>query len=438
MSQEIIKDIRRVLSSLAVVAPFSYPMLMMPIELRSDLRSWAGTNGVTLFINPNKWPELKFKEKMFVAMHEWIHIVMQHAKRMQGRRRRIWNTSCDFITNDMILFDLGDHFLPPSGILFDQIYRNKTAEQVYNLLLEAIDYKKEQEETPKCNHCDQEYTKQDRVAQDGENSCGGCGRPSEQNIPAPQFTDAEDAVSQLMTDDYGAPWGNDLFQSPSSVDDQQMIDAIIKAAARAKAMKRGRLPGRYEEYVETLKRTDIPWERILYRYAKKSLKGNVDRNPYKPDPKYLPFDVIVPTEEVRKLAKLVFIVDTSRSMEKEDFEYACGQLQRLGTMVDKCTVITADTQVQEVIRVKKIVKELKDRKIKFKGRGGTDMNEAFKVAEKLNPDLIVLYSDMVIADNKVSWPPKPRRAQTIFLATQNSPIDEAPYGIFIKMKKRLS
>lgn len=436
MSQEIIKDIRRVLSSLAVVAPFSYPMLMMPIEIRSDLKSWAGTNGVTFYVNPDKWIELKFKQKMFVAMHEWLHVVMQHAKRMHGRRRRIWNFSCDFVANDIILNEMADHFSPPFGILSDVIYADKNAEQIYNLLLDAINYKRDKNEVPCCNHCDQEYKSGDQLAQFGQTKCGSCGRSSNKEIPVPEFIDSEDAVSLLMTEDYGTPWGNDLTQMPSSIDNQQMIDAIIKAAARAKAMKRGRLPGRYEEYIEVLKKSNIPWERILQRFARKSLKGTADRNPYKPDPKYLPFDVIVPTEQVRKLSKLVFIIDTSNSMDKEEFEYACGQLQRLGSLVDKCTVITADTQVQEIVRVKSIKKELKDKKLKFRGRGGTDMNQAFKEAEKLNPDLIILFSDMIIATRPNDWPPKPRKAQIIFLATEDSPIDETPYGIFIKMKKR--
>ena len=436
MSQEIIKDIRRVLSSLAVVAPFSYPMLMMPIELRPDLKSWAGTNGIAFYVNPDKWLELKFKQKMFVAMHEWIHVVMQHAKRMQGRNRRVWNYACNFVVHDMILNEMSDHFKAPPGILSDVIYAEKNAEQVYNLLLDAMNYKKEHNEVPSCNHCDQEYKKGDQLAQTGQTKCSACGRSSDKEIPIPQFIDSEDAVSLLMIEDYGMSWGNDLTQMPSSVENQQMIDAIIKAAARVKNMKRGRLPGRYEEYIEVLKKSNIPWERILHRFAKKSLKGTADRNPYKPDPKYIPFDVIVPTEQIKKLSKLVFIVDTSASMDKEEFEYACGQLQRLGTLVEKCTVITADTQVQEIVRVKKIKKELKDKKLKFRGRGGTNMRQAFKEAEKLNPDLIILFSDMIISVKPNDWPPKPRKAQTIFLATEDSPVDETPYGIFIKMNKR--
>ena len=91
---ELTKDVRKVFSTLSVIAPFSYPLLMMPIVIREDINSWAGTNGVTFFVNPKEWNKLDFKEKLFVSMHEWIHVVLQHAKRMQGRRHRIWNYAC--------------------------------------------------------------------------------------------------------------------------------------------------------------------------------------------------------------------------------------------------------------------------------------------------------------------------------------------------------
>jgi len=338
--------------------------------------------------------------------------------------------NCDYAVNDLIMNEMQDQFTPPPGVLLDQdFFYDKSAEEIYNMLLEMMDDKKENNEDPSCNHCGQSFQKGDRMAKDGETSCGGCGRPSNFNMPTPEFLDAEDGVNQLMADDYGAPWGNDLSQMPSDVDDQEMIDAIIKAAARARGMKRGFVPGKYEDYVNQLKKSHVPWERLLFRYAKESLRGSTDRNPFRPDPKYLPFDVFIPREQGRRVGKLVFIVDTSASMETKEFEYVCGHLEKLGSLVDKCTVITADTKVQDVFRVKRIKRELAKGKIKFKGRGGTDMTEAFKLAEKLDPQLIVLYSDMHIGD----WPTKPKKANCIFLATKKSELEESPYGVFIKM-----
>ncbi len=423
--EEVIKDVKKIFSTLSIIAPFSYPLLMMPIQIRNDLTSWAGTNGVTFFVNPDKWSELEFREKLFVGMHEWIHIVMQHAKRMQGRRRNVWNLAADYTTNDLIMNEMEDKFSPPAGILLDQdLFYDKSTEDVYNILLEMI--KENEGEDPQCNYCGQVFKENDSLAKDGETSCGVCGKTSKFNIPTPQFFNAVDGVNQLLSGNEGSC---DLEQMPTDVDDQEMVDAIIKAAARAKGMKRGFMPGKYEEYVNQLKKSNIPWERLLFRYAKESLRGTTDRNPFRPDPKYLPFDVFIPKEQGRRVGKLVFIVDTSASMGSKEFENVCGHLERLGTLVDKCTVITADTKVQDVFKVKRIKRELAKGKVKFRGRGGTNMTEAFALAEKLDPQLIILYSDMFIGD----WPTKPKKAKCIFLATKNSELEESPYGVFIKM-----
>jgi predicted metal-dependent peptidase len=93
--------------------------------------------------------------------------------------------------------------------------------------------------------------------------------------------------------------------------------------------------------------------------------------------------------------------------------------------------MTADTKVHEVIRVKSIKHELKKRKVKFIGRGGTDMHDAFARADKLRPSLIILYSDMDIGN----YPPKPK-APVIFLAREHwaKHARKNPYGVFIIVK----
>lgn len=428
------KDIRRIFSSISVIAPFAYPLLMMPIRFQHSLPSCAGTNGTTFICNYERWNELSFKEQMFVSMHEWIHVAMQHPQRMNGRNRRVFNFAADFVTNDMIISDLKDHFKVPEGLLYDYSLHNKSVEEVYNLLLSKVEQEKNKDQII-CPNCGKDMKKQGQQKQsDSGNNCNICGGSVPDNFPQPNEVNIDTAAKILATDSQ-SKYGNDLY-NPTSNDNQQLIDAIIKAAARAKTMSRGLLPGRYEEAIETLKKSEVPWERLLFRYAKNSLSSGSDRNPYKPDPKYLPFDVIVPTEYSNRIAKLVFIVDTSASMDRIEFEYVCGHLERLCTLVDKCIVITADTQVNEIVRVRRIKAELNERKIKFKGRGGTDMNQAFSVAESMRPDLIILYSDMKISYGIEGWPAKPKGCETIFLGTEGCYLDKTPYGVFIKVKNR--
>jgi len=436
--QKLTEEARRVFASLALIAPFAYPLLAMPIRFDERLPAPAATNGVTIIINPKEMGKKNFKQKMFISIHEWMHVALLHCKRLSKKRRIMWNYAADFCINAMVRTDMKDQFEMPCG-LFDPSYHNKSAEEIYKDLNTEVKRRQEEGMTPFCHCCNREFQKGDYA--DGKwkdpdvVKCPVCKRPTAdgKEIPEPEYVDRENAINQLMVEEFGAPWGNDLQDLPVDADEQKIIDEVMKAAARCRANGKlpGSLPSYYEEYINTIKKSDVPWYRILYRYAKESLKGASDRNPFKPDPKYLPFDIFVPTERGRRVGKLVLIVDTSGSMDSEEFEYACGHIQKFCTMVDKVTVITADTVVQEVIRVKNIKHELKKRAIKFKGRGGTRMDEAFDVANKLNPNLIILYSDMWIGD----FPPKPR-APVIFLATSNSDITSVPYGILLHMKNK--
>jgi len=434
--QKRTEDIRRVFASLALIAPFAYPLLAIPIRFTERSPFVAATNGVTIIINPIEWDKKSFKQKMFIAIHEWMHIALLHCKGLGKKRAIMHNYSADFCINSMIRIDMKDQFESPCG-LYDPVYQQKPTEYIYKDLNAEVKKRQEQKITPFCQHCHRDFVKGDysdgRWKDPDVVTCPVCKRPTPdgQEIPEPEYINREDAINQLMAEEFGAPWGNDLQSMPADADEQKIIDEVMKAAARCRGNMPGSMPGGYADYVEEIKKSDVPWYRILYRYAKESLKGSSDRNPFKPDPKYLPFDIYVPTEQGRRVPKLVLIVDTSGSMDTEEFKYACGHIEKFCTLVDKVVVITADTIVQEVIRVKNIRHELKKHALKFQGRGGTRMHDAFEVAGKLNPNLIILYSDMFIGD----FPAKPR-AQTIFLATENACIKSVPYGVLLHMKRK--
>jgi predicted metal-dependent peptidase len=435
-SKKDIEEIRRIFSSLALLAPFTYPLISWPIIVDRNLRhsSVAAINGAAIFICVEKWNKLSFKKKLFISLHEWLHIALLHPRRIRTRTHRIFNYAADFVINGMIA-DLAQFEMP--SVLYDPFYKDWTTEQIYKDLDAEVKRRQEQKIAPFCHICNREFHSDDKYCDDDDPSpkCPACNRPisDSQNIPEEEcILDREMAINQLMVENFGAPWGNDLIPMPHDVDEQKIIDEVIKAAARHKGM-RGLLPGSYEDYIEQIKRSEVPFERLLIRFAKECLKGHSDRNPYRPDPKYLPFDIFIPKEQGTSVSKIVLIVDTSGSMDSAEFEYASGHLQKLGFICDNLILMTADTKVHEVIRVKNIKHEIKKHKIKFKGRGGTDMHEAFERADALKPNIIILYSDMEIGN----YPPKPK-APVIFLARERWAKHAAknPYGFFITVKDR--
>lgn len=386
--KKFIDEVRQVFTILAMSCPFSYPLLTLPIKLDKNLKATAATNTKNIVINPDEWNKLNKKQKLFVSLHEWIHIALLHSKRIRTRKPDIFNASADFIVNWMILNDFPD-FEAPSGILYDIRFGGKSVEEVYKDLYEAVQSDK---------------------------------KPNKNKNKNKDQLNREDVIEQLQA---GQRYANDIMETPSDTDDSELIDSIIKAAARHKMISRNPLPFGYEEFVNKLRKSKVPWTRIFARLAKQAMKRTTDRNPFKPDPKYLPFDVYIPSEVSTGVPKVVLIVDTSGSMDSIEFEYALGHIEKVCKMCEKLTVITIDTKVQEVIKIRNLKKQLQENKMKFKGRGGTDMAPAFEKANELRPDLIILYSDMFFYD----FPSKPK-APVIWLS-RNKLTLPIPYGFYV-------
>jgi predicted metal-dependent peptidase len=426
---EILKiksDLHRVFSSLILIAPFTYPLLIFPIVIRPKMPSCAATDGLSFFVNPEKWFKMSFKQQMFVAMHEFLHVVLMHSKRCKSRLHHEYNCAADFIINSIIASQMGNHFdIPESSLFEENIHKSYNSEQLYDKILNEIKSRNENGIPLICSRCNEEFDihsmNNKSESTDGCPVCGGEKKSINKNMSLNECIEALRAGKKIRESE-------DIFSFPSDGDDSKIIDSIIQAAARARALGRGLFPSFYEEFIDNIKKSNIPWERLLIRFAKESLKGFSDRNPFKPEEKYLPFDIFIPKECTSKVGKLVLIVDTSGSMDTSEFEYACGHLKKLTSLCENCTLITADAKVQEIVKVKSIINDLKNKKIKFKGRGGTNMKEAFERASILKPNLIILFSDMDIGE----FPPKPN-IPIIFLATKNCYTKSSPYGIFIKM-----
>ena len=115
------KELRQVFSSLVLLASFAYPLLSMPIKICYELNSYAAVDGVNFCVNPIIWKKLAAKQRLFVSMHEWLHVALRHYKTIRQRKSRTHNYAADFVINGMILEDMKDRFEAPC-LLYDPIY----------------------------------------------------------------------------------------------------------------------------------------------------------------------------------------------------------------------------------------------------------------------------------------------------------------------------
>lgn len=88
-----------------------------------------------IYVNPAAG--LREEELRFVLAHEFLHAGLEHQKRQEGRDAYLWNVACDYVINGWLL-EMGIGQMPETGLLYDEGLKNKSAEEIYDLMLENI------------------------------------------------------------------------------------------------------------------------------------------------------------------------------------------------------------------------------------------------------------------------------------------------------------
>lgn len=93
----------------------------------------ACTNGKEIRFNPKFFMALSQEERVFLLVHESMHVAYLHMVRLQTRDHRKWNIAADYVIN-LQLVERG--FKIPAMGLLDHKYAGMSTEQVYKLLPE--------------------------------------------------------------------------------------------------------------------------------------------------------------------------------------------------------------------------------------------------------------------------------------------------------------
>lgn len=120
------------LSQLIMGHPF-YATLALRLERveAPELPTYAGTDGHTLWYNPEMFNSLSRPEQIFVLAHEVSHCIFQHVTRRGTRDADLWNCAGDYVIN----LELKDcRMTMPKDGLIDERFRGMNADQVYKIL----------------------------------------------------------------------------------------------------------------------------------------------------------------------------------------------------------------------------------------------------------------------------------------------------------------
>ena len=353
MDKKAFDALVRARSSLILGQPF-FGALSLRLKLVEDKTiPTANINGKVMRYNPKFVTDLPAAQLKTLVGHEVGHCVFGHPARAYGRNPRKWNMACDYVVNEM-LDDAGFDAIPTW--LRDKAYNGMTADQIYNL-----------------------------IPEDPQDGSGGTGKPGG------ALCDIEDGSG-------AAP--HDIQQSEADARDWQV--AAIQSAQAAKM--RGKLPANLERLIDGMFAPKVNWKKVLRRFVSAKAKGDYTFS--RPNRRYIPHDIFLPTLYSESMGEMVVGVDVSGSIDDETLKAFGSEVSSIvaDAKPERVHVVYCDSQVAHVD-----VFERDDPVVlKPHGGGGTDLREIFEyIKEKaLEPVCAVVLTDGYTPFNDVP-PPYP-------------------------------
>lgn len=303
------------------------------------------TNGIDLLINPDFYMNLSKELRISALAHETWHVAFKHMVRVGNKDKDVWNEACDHYIN-LMLKKAG--FTIDSNWCCDDKFTNMACLDIYQQLLAE---------------------KQNNGSTGTESGMGLGSGQSDMSQP---------------TKPNGTPMDESGLEA-------KINGILVKAATAAKMSGTpGLIPGSIEQELEMITNPPLSWEvifqNVLSSYAKDDFTyRRVNR-------RFLP-DFILPSLYNESYGEIVFGFDTSGSMTDDQVASFIGHLNYVQTFIkpEKISIWTFDTKVRTQISFER-GEDLTS--LKFEGRGGTDMDDLFKKADKLQPRLLVVYSDL--------------------------------------------
>ena len=161
-------DIEIIKRKMLVKYPF-FGSVVANVDYRANKNiETAGTDGKTIYYNPNFLENLSVEEQTFIFAHEVCHIAFNHILRSEGKDPHIWNIATDAVINAFLRRD-GLKMVEGGVDIADAI--NYDAEQLYEKLLKE---KQQQQKQGQGNQSQQQNGQQGQ-SQQNQSGQGGSG-----------------------------------------------------------------------------------------------------------------------------------------------------------------------------------------------------------------------------------------------------------------------
>lgn len=185
----------------------------------------------------------------------------------------------------------------------------------------------------------------------------------------------------------------DLREPDGDMPTQQAAveEILVRASIQSKLDndKPGTIPGEVEIFLNKLLNPKLPWNRILQKYLMAKNKNDYSFKRF--NRRFLP-DFYLPSLYSDSLMDMTVAVDTSGSVSDEDFTAFISETSSIMKMQKpaKLTMVQFDTQIKSVDPIRS-VRELS--KVKFFGKGGTNVTPLFNWANTTKTQALLVFTD---------------------------------------------
>ena len=315
-----------------------------------------------ILINDDFWKSSTRKQRVFTIVHEILHVFFENSGRAKDNNydHELWNIATDYCNNLIIggiVADGNEVIEMFDWILYDEKWKEHTADQIYAKILEEND------------------------------------------------NDVEKAV---QAHGGGAGSGQRAFDevSSESMTEEQKNDIRQKVAAGISISEMGstNMGSGYADLIRKLKELlnpEVPWSEVLSDFI---TKASNNRRTYDRISRRSSGQIVFPTYTGDRI-DIIFGVDTSGSMSSDDLSEAMTELYGICESFDDWTinVVSCDTQANLIAEMSSEEDDEQDTlDLELIGGGGTDMAPIVQYTNNgdfdIEPSVCVIVTDGYIPE----------------------------------------
>ena len=352
------------------VAFFATLILQTPVYwVTADEVDTAATNGINLYVNPDFFLGLDPEERLFLILHEIMHNVYNHNTRRGFRDAGTWNEAADYVINDELI---QRNFKMPQGGLHNVDYRDMSADEVYEILM------------------------------DRKNK-GGHNQPS----PWPDLKEPQANGSGNQSPTGGSGSQTPSMTQPTAEEIEEHNKNLLTQATQASQMagdKAGTVPGSLQRELDDLLYPKLPWDIILQKFLFSLSKD--DYSWRKPNRRFISQGIILPSLYSEGIGKIDFAIDTSGSVSREDFNRFISEIGYVFQRFNPKEI--GIMQFDSVLQSNDKVVNMQDfMKLEFKGGGGTQIEPVLEAYKESSAKALIVLTDGYLYHGEELDPKKP-------------------------------